>query len=454
MAPYERSATTRRAPDLPPKLPVRALRAGRSLLGYFLGTAAIGLLTLLLVPAYVLSAGASAWGAIAVSQSLGALAAVIVGWGWPLDGPVKIARHPPASVPSFYFYTVRFRLTAIAATTFLGVPLAITMTGVSSAALAAASFLSTATIGLTSRWLFVGLGKPYTLLLLELTTRVLSMIVAVGWLYAGGDVVVALTMQSGGNLLCFVATSVLLAVSARRRAQQVNTGREPLQSRWMDRNQLHNAASLTIAALFTTLPVVVVGFVAPQSLASFALVDRVLRQVTTAISPLSQWIQQRSASIGATDPLGASRSALRLAVATSGVLVLTAYLLGGPAFQYLGAGEVAVTATEVLAFSLLVGLLSLDLVLSRSIVPIMGLAPALSRGSAAGFAIGVVAAGAGARFFGAVGGLLGVALGLCTRVAWVLVSYGRATPRMPVAPREASPQGDNENNQGEGGTPK
>src|SRR4051812_29906817 len=55
---------------------------------------------LLYIPVVTHVTGARGWAAIAVGQSIGAAAAVLVGYGWIFDGPRQLAEVDPSRHPS------------------------------------------------------------------------------------------------------------------------------------------------------------------------------------------------------------------------------------------------------------------------------------------------------------------------------------------------------------------
>ena len=62
-----------------------------SLLGYALNTVVLGIASLLLIPALITTTGVGPWASIAVGQSLGGLAGIVVGFGWGIVGPGYVA---------------------------------------------------------------------------------------------------------------------------------------------------------------------------------------------------------------------------------------------------------------------------------------------------------------------------------------------------------------------------
>jgi len=61
-------------------------------MGYGSSMVLLAITSLLAIPAMVAASGTHAWGAIAVGQSIGGVAAVIIAYGWGLSGPAAIAR--------------------------------------------------------------------------------------------------------------------------------------------------------------------------------------------------------------------------------------------------------------------------------------------------------------------------------------------------------------------------
>lgn len=111
------------------------------------------------------------WAALAVGQSIGTFAGLLVACGWAVNGPVEIARASGNEIVGIFRESVRMRLIAFVAT---AVPV-VAVCGVASPdgrfTLTATTAVAFSSLGLSSTWVAVGLGDPVPLVLLESLPR-------------------------------------------------------------------------------------------------------------------------------------------------------------------------------------------------------------------------------------------------------------------------------------------
>ena len=165
--------------------------------GFGLSTVLLALASLAAIPAMVAASGAVAWGAIALGQAVGAVASLVVSYGWAVSGPSTIARSNASVRRREYADSVRVKL-------------ALLLPGAASAALVAAviaphkaSFavvgaISTTAVALTSNWYFAGLARPYVWLLLETLPRVGGTATGIALMKFGYSAIIGLVCTSSG----------------------------------------------------------------------------------------------------------------------------------------------------------------------------------------------------------------------------------------------------------------
>src|SRR5689334_8211939 len=150
---------------------VGRIRAGISrLFGFALSVVTLGVLSLVAIPAMIAADGKIAWGAIALGQAIGTSGGVIAAYGWGLFGPVQVAGASATERRVCYLESARAR-------TALALPIALVAASLAFVLapnwpiFAAVGAIYTTSTGLSALWYFVGLARPYAMLLLETFPR-------------------------------------------------------------------------------------------------------------------------------------------------------------------------------------------------------------------------------------------------------------------------------------------
>ncbi len=414
----------------------RAATAGLSrMFGFGLSMALLAVVSLMVIPAMVAASGPRAWAAIATGQAVGAVAAVVIAYGWVVTGPARIARSGRAGGVVEYGESLTVRLVIFA-------PVAGVAAGVSAVValdhtgLAMLGSLSSATVGLTASWYFVGLSRPYLLLLLETVPRLTGTVAGILLMNGGADAAAGLWGQlagmAGGVILCsawILWGRARASFGARRKVVRVLA------------EQRDGVLSSAVSSMYSALPIVIVGFVAAPAQPQFAVIDKLQRQVSAAISPfvtvLQGWV-----------PRAAGRSLTRRVsvalVATSGAaLVLAAGLvLGGPLLvEWLGGGQISVPPAAIALMAAVLGVGLVESVAARACLVAVGRLDYMARVTALGSAVGLLLVVLLASQWGTVGALSGMVAGLMVRVVLCLLGLRRATSAGPVAVARPHAQG-------------
>lgn len=155
--------------------------------------------------------GPTDWTALAVGQSVGSLAGLVVACGWPLAGPVELARAVGDDVRRLFFESLLTRSTLLLAA--LG-PVALICWLVAPSGrfgLTAVTAVAFATLALSSNWVAVGLGDPVRLVVLESLPRLLVLLAAGLAIRGGADLLVypmAMLAGSAMGLVLFCLAGV------------------------------------------------------------------------------------------------------------------------------------------------------------------------------------------------------------------------------------------------------
>jgi len=388
-------------------------RGGSRLIGFGLSVALLAISSLLLIPAMVEAGGQHAWGAIAVGQSIGAVAAVFIYFGWGHTGPAMIARAEPAAARTEFADSLRTRTVLFVPVAAIASVLAALVTP-SSPLLAAAGCLSAAAVGFTSDWFFVGVGRPYAYLALEAVPRVLGTVVGIVLLINGADVIAGPLCMLAGMLLAFAATSWWVL---RRRVpvQRRRTVREVIVA------QRNGVGSAIGTSAYTALPLVLISLIAPGIQPAYALVDKLQRQLSVALGPVVSVVQ---GYVPRRDPSVTIRRAghALAAGAAFAVLLAGAVLIAAPwLISWLGAGQVQPEYAVLVLMALYVGVNVWESILARAVLASFGRLDAVARGTVISAVVGLPLVVVGALTLGLVGAFIGLVVGLLARTAYELI---------------------------------
>lgn len=386
--------------------------------GYALSMVILGVASLALIPAFIRSGGAAAWGAIALGQSFGAVAAVVVAYGWGLAGPARIAEASPGERRAEFLESLRVRLALCPVTVVVAGGCAAVISP-NRPTLAIAGAASMTAIGLSANWYFVGVRRPYVLLITETVPRALGSVVGALVLTAGYPVITGVIMQAAGTLGGFATSSAWILRSLRG----VPTVPVRPLKHVLAANR-HGITSTLASALYVALPMSVVALIAPGVQPVYALADKVQRQVSVALNPavtvLQGWVPggpgrrrraQQALIVGAA-----------LSAASSAML-----LLGGPLLvRWLGNGRIQPSVAVVIMMSVFVGINLFESVVARAVLAPFNKLAGIARATLLSSVVGLGLVAAGASGWGAFGALTGLVVGLSIRATAELVMAAKA----------------------------
>lgn len=318
-------------------------KVARRFAGYGVNLAVTAVLSLLLIPLIISGAGEDGWAAVALGQAIGAVASVVIAYGWGFHGPSTVAmnRESRATVSGEILESTKLRL-------ILSIPVFAIGIGVSAlvspgnGALAAWGFASIAVLGLRMNWVFIGLGDTRLLLTLETIPRSLGLLAAILIMSSSQSVISALAAQAAGSLCAFAATLMWNHVRSGGDHTQLRS------TRYLLRANAHGVSGLTVAAVWVSLPAIVISILAPQMLASFALVMRVYAQGCTAISPVVDILQGWVPSKDRSTVVRRATRAIKVAIAAGAAVAIAYIAVSTPLYNFLGAGVVTPKLPEVL----------------------------------------------------------------------------------------------------------
>ena len=261
---------------------------GRRILGF----AAIPFLSLLapflFLPVLARIAGADAWVAIALGQSVGGFAALIVSLGYPTLAPPQVATADPERrrrilATSLHARVPLFVVACIGAV-FVASLIAPDSHRVEAGLMAGVFSLA----GLASTWYWIGVGRALPILWTEVVPRMVATLAATGILLAGGPVIwypilLGIAMLAGPAAVAVrVAGAELLRVD---RADIAHIFRQ------------HPPALIaeSAAGAYNALAVTLVTAIAPVSQAArYVAGDKIYRIGQYSVSALGNALQGRS----------------------------------------------------------------------------------------------------------------------------------------------------------------
>lgn len=383
--------------------------------GFGLSMALLVAASLLVIPSMVRASGSNAWGSIAVGQSVGGIGAVLVGFGWFMSGPAKVAGASASQRRREYLESLRARV-------LLFLPLGLLLAGVSAFVahngfwwMAAVGSISATAVGLTGSWYFVGLAEPYSMLVWDTAPRVLGSLLAVLVMKGGGSAGAGVACQLIGILAACSVTSLVVIRSPKGAGIA-----EPRRSlRAVLNEQRHGVMTTAASSAIAATPLVIVQLLRPDIQPSFALADKLQRQITAAMSPfvtvLQGWVPRGNLR-------RRSRQALFAALVVAILLLVGVASFGSSLVDWLGGGVIVLPPLVILLMAALVGVGVLETIVSHAILTANTMLNVAARATLWSGVITIVLMTPGAYLWGTAGGLLGVLIALFIRALWETVA--------------------------------
>ena len=241
---------------------------------------------LLAFPAITSEFGASGWAAVAIGQSFGSTAAIVVELGWGLNGPQRVSRMGSAGRRRVFTLALRSKLFAL-------VPLAI-IAGVAAYLVspdhlleAALTAVGATAFGLSPAWFFIGNGSPLQLLTIDAVPRLVGVALSAVLMLVGVGLFVYPVV---GLILPSVLSPVFAAAKVRVRRPDWRFARR-IGNAHVLKSQWHAVVARSTSSLYISLPVGIVAVVAPQALVVFSAADRLQRMYLSVLSAVPNALQ-------------------------------------------------------------------------------------------------------------------------------------------------------------------
>lgn len=391
----------------------------------FAGLPFLALLTpFIFLPILARVAGAEAWLAIAIGQSVGAFAALFVALGYNTVGPTAVALAQASTRSDILLRSIRPRLVLFAPAVIIAGATAYVIAPESQMSEAALMAIAMALSGLSPVWYMIGLGRPGLIVIYELVPRIIATSVATVALLVLGQVIwypvllaVAALIGHGAFALRIVGSRALVAPAPGTVRQQFAANRSAL---------ITEIAAGTYNSLAVTF--VSIAAPAPQA-ASYVSGDKLYRIGQYSVSALGNalqgWVVDDNRSL--------FRHRARLSLLLHGGLGLAgliAFVSFGPWLSGVLFGEsVALDVSTAIGLGVATLGISMGTALGRVILIGLGARRQFMLSVIAGATIGVPAVFALASVYGAAGGAWGLAIGELISVICQVVVVARLWPR-------------------------
>jgi len=383
-----------------------------NLAGFGLTTGLLALASIATIPAMVSASGPGSWGAIALGQGVGGIAALVVGYGWTVTGPPKIAQSSFGEQFNEYADAMRVKLALFLPCAAIAALVA-TVISPGYPLFTAAGAISATAVAFSAGWFFAGLSRPFLLLGLETVPRVVSTGIGVVLMHSGWSALTGLACMTAGMIAAFAIVTVwVFRTYGRGGAQRIPTPTSELL-----RSRREGIAVMLGAQLFFSAPLAIVSVAAPAQQPMYALADKIRQLVSAGLSPLVMvfqgWVPQRGSDVirkRATIALGYA--------AVLGLVVIVVFLaVGDRLMQWLGHGEIPSDRPIIVLTALTVAVDLFNSVLVFAVIAALGPLRIVTRATAISVVVMLVVTTVGALRFGPAGALAGLLTGLIARVA-------------------------------------
>lgn len=382
----------------------------RSFAKRLFGFAGLPLLSLMapfmLLPIVARVGGVGGWAAIAVGQSVGAFAGVVISFGWTLLGPAKVASALEEVRTLHYGDSVISRVSLLLVLGPAAACLAYNMSAPGHRWEAALMAIAMGVGGLSPAWYAVGVGRPRYIAAYDVIPRLLAVAVAGVLLITTHELAfypVALTLASIAGVSTF---SIRVGALHRRQGMQLE---RVFRGIWSDR---FGALTVMTAGAYSSTPIALVGLVAPTSqVASFASADKLYRVALYAVQALGSSFQGWVAEKKGGDASHRMRASLYAHVGLGIFGFAALSMAGAPATHLLFGDSVAADRMTVMFYGIAFLAVSINTSTGRHILVPQGRAGSVLASTAAGAFAGITAMIVLGIAFGGSGAAAGLAAG-------------------------------------------
>ncbi|WP_136610352.1 hypothetical protein [Sinomonas albida] len=388
--------------------------------GFSLSIALGVVVNVAVIPVVISHAGAQAWAGIAVAQSIAAVCAILILFGWGTTGPSQVASLDVSARGQFYADSLASRwwlLVIVSPFCLLAIWWAVP-NGYAANALSAVALLVPS---LGASWFFIGEGSPWRLLLLENVPRALGSTTGMFALMLTHDIRYFSGAQAAGAVLsaAYGSSNVL----RRHPSFTLAGGLVPSVRRLT--SQAKGMVAAGAAALYVNIPLVAVSSLSPSSVDSYALADKLMKFFLTGISPA---IQVAQGYVPSKDPADHRRRAVRAFRAALGLGLISSAIfatVGSVIGDFLSGNKINLNLTLLLPLSLALFGIATSAIVGLACLTSFGQIGRVATSTVLGALVGVPLVIVGALAGGAVGAAWAAATSEIFVAAYQIIYFSR-----------------------------
>jgi O-antigen/teichoic acid export membrane protein len=358
------------------------------------------------------------WASVAVGQTLGALGAILVGYGWSISGPTRIAGQTPEDRVGEYADALRIRLLVLPLAA-LAVLLGLAIIPSIEIGVAFIGALPVLVVAISANFYFVGTASPMLLFVLETLPRTVGTAAAAILMSATVlGVVGGIAVQLAGAILAIACSAIFIL---RARIGDVFRRRDRGSPRTTVALLMRQRAGILSAILvnfYGGAPILIVSFVAPWALAQFSIVDKLTKQLLAGSSPVTAVLQGWVPKAGAAQLRVRARQAMIISWCVSLVVGALVGVASSPILHWISAGQYTPPVSTQALMGAFVGLFLVQNAVSFSSLAALGRLALVNKSLAVCAPVGLVLVAVLCPAFGVDGALLGVCAGIGVSAIW------------------------------------
>ena len=396
---------------------------------FFLFGVSIGLLaitSLWFVRAAVSESDLETWASVAVGQTIGALGAIVVGYGWSVSGPTRVAAAHGSDRMNEYADALRIRiivLPAVASAVLIASLLVPNVNGWITFAGSLPVLLS----ALSASFYFVGAAAPVKLFLLETLPRVtFTALAALSMSLGAIGVVGGLVVQLGGTTIAIAASSIFILRGGLGGVFRRRSPDSPRTTRSLLMRQRSGILSALLVNFYGGAPILIISFLSPVALAQFSVVDKLTKQLLAGSSPVTAVLQGWVPKAGPHSVQRRARLAVMISWLVSSAASALVAVVASPLLVWISAGEYIPPKTTQLLMGALVGLFLVQNAVGYSALAALGRLNLVNLSLAVWAPIGLILVAVLTPYLGVNGALIGVTCGIFGAAIWQ--SVGAVVP--------------------------
>lgn len=368
--------------------------------------------------------GLGNWASIAVGQTVGAIAAVLVGYGWSIAGPVRIAAAPTLESRRDEYFDALLVRSVLLTGASLVVGLCAVLMPATEPTLVFLGALPVMISALSASFYYVGIASPARLFVAETIPRVAASALAAALLSLGSvDLLGGLLLQLLGAVVAVCSSSFyilgLYGIGPRFRRVRIADVRSLL------RRQRGGLTASLLVSTVSNAPILIVSAVAPAALGPFSVVDKLSKQVLAGSSPVTSVLQGWVPRDGPRSVKRRARAALLMAWIAGVAAAASMFLVSPVLVHWLAAGSIPPSVATSALMGAFVGLFLTQNAVSFACLAAQKNLAQANLSMAVCSPLGLFLVAVLSPFWGTNGALVGVCAGMVLACIWQSVAVMR-----------------------------